>query len=109
MADSQTTFSSAYVISVIMALGASYFVNLDIAGGSSTTSVLIKFFVVPIVVAFTSLMFLNMLFPAANRGGRVMNEYVNDTIADRINNMNYMQVFPPIFIVFIMFMVMAFK
>ena len=109
MPDPQTSFNSAYVISLIFAMGASYFVNLDVVGGSSTTSILIKFFVVPIVVAYVSLMFLNMLFPYTNRGGRVANEYVSDTIADRINNMNYMQIFPPIFIVFVMFMVMVFQ
>lgn len=109
MPDPQTSFNFAYIISLVFAMGASYFVNLDVAGGSSMTSVLIKFFVVPIVVAYVTLTFLNMLFPYTNRGGRIANEYVTDTISDKINNMNYMQIFPPIFIVFIMFMVIALR
>lgn len=109
MPDPTTTFNAAYIISIIAALGAAYLVNLDKVGGSQATVILIKFFVVPIVVAFATLTFLNMLFPSVNKGGRVAGSYVSDTVSDKINNMNYMQVFPPIFIVFIMFMVLAWQ
>ena len=109
MPDPTTSFNTSYIASVVAALGVTYLVNLDKVGTTNTTNVLIKFFIVPLVTAFATLTFLNMLFPTMNRGGRVAGNYVSDTIADKINNMNYMQIFPPIFLVFIMFMVLVWK
>jgi hypothetical protein len=109
MLDSTTSFNSTFILSIIAALGAVYLVNLNIVSSSSTTMILVKFFIVPLVVAFVTLTFLNMLFPTLNSGGRTAGNFASDTVAETINNMNYMQVFPPIFIVFVMFLVMAFQ
>lgn len=109
MPDTTTSFNTAYIASVISALGAVYIVNLNMVSTSSSTVILVKFFIVPLVVAFVTLTFLNMLFPTLNKGGRTVGNFASDTVAETINNMNYMQIFPPIFIVFIMFLVVAFK
>jgi hypothetical protein len=109
MPDSSTSFNTVYIVSVIAALGAVYLVNLNMVSSSSSTVILVKFFIVPLVVAFVTLTFLNMLFPTLNSGGRTAGNFASDTVAETINNMNYMQIFPPIFIVFVMFLVMAFQ
>ncbi len=109
MSQAQTTFNTGYLVSISAALIASYLVNLDIAGGSPMTNIIVKFFLVPITVAYVTLLIINMLFPYINQGGRVASSYVTDTVLDRINNTNYMQIFPPIFLVFIMFMVLLFR
>jgi hypothetical protein len=109
MPDTTTSFTTAYIVSVLSALGAVYIVNLNMVSNSPSTVILVKFFIVPLVVAFFTLTFLNMLFPTLNQGGRTAGNFASDTVAETINNMNYMQIFPPIFIVFIMFLVVAFK
>jgi hypothetical protein len=97
--------ATSYTISIITGLLVAYIVNFYIP----TLNTFIKFFIIPLVVIYIMLMLFRLIFPEINRWGRKMVEYTNNHSAGNIYAMSYVEIFPPIFVVFILLIVLLYS
>ncbi len=100
-----TQFSLEYLVSVLAGLTAGYLVNR----AQPRTNSAIKFFIVPLSVSYGVLMVVNALFPFLNQWGVIMRRYFEDKTLGEINDTGYMQIFPPLFAIFIVFIVLLYN
>lgn len=99
-----TYFTTEYVISLLLALLATY----AIAKASPEMSPIVTFVIVPLAVAYITLQTLNAVLPGLNRTGARISAYVDNKTLGEINNMGYVQVFPPLLAVTILVFVLLF-
>ncbi len=99
------TFNLEYIISLFIALLSSYFVHK----GSPNLNPFITFFLVPFLVAYLTLIIINNVFPSINRFGRNVKYYVEDRTMGEINEMGYVQIFPPLFAIILLFFVLLYN
>lgn len=97
--------ATSYTISIIIGLLVAYIVNYFVP----TLNPFIKFFIIPLVVIYVMLMLFRLIFPEINRWGKKMAEYTNNNSASNIYAMSYVEIFPPIFIVFILIIVLLYS
>ena len=97
--------ATSYTISIILGLLAAYTVNYFVP----TLNPFIKFFIIPLLVIYALLMLFRSVFPEINRWGKKMAEYTNNNSASNIYAMSYVEIFPPIFIVFILIIVLLYS
>ncbi len=102
---SETSFSLEYIISVGVALGAAFMINRN----SPSFSPVITFFVVPLLVAYVTLQILNFVFPSINTMGNNASSYIQYGTMDTLSNMGYMQVFPPLFAVLVVTIILLYS
>ena len=100
-----TVFSLEYFLSVVFAMGSAY----SIVSAAPQTNKVIAFFVVPLLVAYITLLFFNKLFPKLNEWGDKAGAYVENETLGEINSLGYMQIFPPIFAVFLVFIILIYN
>lgn len=105
MSQPETTFSLEYIVSVCAALGSALLINANQPGFSP----ILTYFVVPLLVAFVSLKILNYIFPKMNTVGNNTSNYLQYGAMDTLSNMGYMQVFPPLFAVLILVVIMLYN
>ena len=101
----ETTFNIEYIITVVLALLSAYLVQK----GSPNASPFIVYFLVPLLVAYISLQIINAVFPALNVFGQEVKFYVSQKTLGQLNSMGYMQIFPPLFAVLILFFVLLYN
>jgi hypothetical protein len=101
---SQTSFSLEYVMSLSLALLSSY----SVAKASPNLSPMVTYLLVPLAVAYTSILILNSTMPGLNRTGAKLGAYIENKTLGEINNMGYVQVFPPLLAVTILVFVLLF-
>ena len=97
--------ATSYTISIILGLLAAYAVNYIIP----TLNPFIKFFIIPLLVIYVFIMLFRLVFPGINRWGRKIVEYTNNNSASNIYAMSYVEIFPPIFIVFILIIILLYS
>lgn len=97
-----TTFSLEYVLSVSSALLVTYLVNRS----TYNVNPILTYFIVPLTVAFIMLKLMNMLFPGINYAGRKTYSYLKGNTMERIYEMNYLEIFPPLFSVLIIIVIL---
>lgn len=95
-------FSLEYFISIAISLTVAY----TLPDGVNP---MIRFFVVPISIAYISLMVMNYATPQLNRVGHQVTTYVENRTLGEINSTNYFQIFPPILFVLIFFMIILYR
>lgn len=100
-----TTFNSEYVVSVVSALLSAYLIQQ----GTPNMSPLIKFFLVPLLVAYLVLSMINWLAPGLNRTGHKISMYVENKTLGNLNNTSYVQVFPPILAILVIFFILLYN
>jgi len=100
-----TTFNLEYLISVAAGLTAGYLVHR----AEPRTNSVIKFFVVPLTVSYFMLVLINSTMPWLNRSGHAVRMFVEDKTLAQINNMGYMEIFPPLFAILIVFLVLLYN
>jgi len=105
MSDDNTEFNSEYIFSVICGLGSAYLIEKKAPG----THPIIKFFFVPILVTWLILMLINTTMPGLTRETRKFNNYVSSKTLDGIDKMQYLQVFPPLFAVLVIFIILLYN
>ncbi len=105
MSDQQTTFSGEYVFSIICGLTSVYLVQ----NNAPKTHPLIKFFLIPILITYLVLLFLNTVAPQLNESTQKFNNYVKDRSNNSINSLGYIQIFPPLFAVLIIFIILLYN
>lgn len=97
--------ATSYTISIIIGLLVAYIVNFYVP----TLNTFIKFFIIPLVVIYVMLMLFRLIFPGINRWGKKMVEYTNSNASNNIYAMSYVEIFPPIFIVFILIIILLYS
>jgi hypothetical protein len=100
----QTTFTTEYVVSLLVALLATY----GVASASPNMSVWVTYVIVPLAVAYVTLQVLNAVLPGLNTTGARINAYLDNKTLGQINNMGYVQVFPPLLAVTVLVFVLLF-
>ena len=100
----QTQFSTEYIVSLLSALLATY----GVAKASPGLNPIVTYVVVPLAVAYTVLQIVNAVIPGLNRSGAKVSAYVENKTLGEINNMGYIQVFPPLLAITILVFVLLF-
>lgn len=98
----ETSFSFEYVLSVSLALGATYLVNKN----APHTNAILQFVLIPLIVAYVSLFVFNSFFPKLNALGQQYGGYFEDKALTTLDGTNYVQLFPPFLFVMILFFVL---
>ncbi len=98
-------FNLEYIITISVALYAVYLVS----SGSPNINPFITYLLLPLLVAYISMAIINNIWPGINRWGRRVYRYTEDKALSEINNTGYIQLFPPIFIVLIIFALMLYN
>ena len=101
----ETSFSLEYIISVAVALGSAFVINAN----RPAFSPVLTFFVVPLLVAFVTLKILNFVFPKMNSAGHNTASYLQHSVLNSLSNMGYMEVFPPLFAVLVIVIVLLYN
>lgn len=91
-----------------------YFISVGLALGSSmiipdNSPPVVKYFIVPLLVAYVSLRSMQILFPKINYIGSQVSDYTASKVYNSIDTADYIRIFPPLFIVFILFIMLLFN
>ena len=100
----QTQFTTEYIVSMLVALTATY----SIAKASPNLNKFVTYGIVPLAVAYTTLQIMNSIMPGINNTGAKVSAYVENKTLGEINNMGYIQVFPPLLAISILVFVLLF-
>lgn len=95
----------SYILAIILGLLAAYFLN----NAAPTLNPFVKFFIVPFLVIYLALLLFRLIFPGINRFGKQVSNYVAENTAQDIHAMSYVEIFPPIFAVFIIIVVLLYS
>lgn len=101
---SQTSFSLEYIISIVVVM----VVVGIIQKNAPNTSITIKL-IVGLLVAYLTLFVLNFALPKLNNVGRNISNYSKNSMYGTINNTGFIQMYPPLFAVLIIFLVMLYS
>ena len=97
---------SAYcILAILVALGTAYYLQSMGAGFSPLLNTL----VIPFIVAIISFYALAFLLPTLNKTAQNVTNYVEDKTYNSVNSMNYVQIFPPLLVVLIIFFIFIFN
>jgi len=97
-------FYLSFIIVLLVALTTAYLLHTQ----APNMNGILRFFVIPLAVAYAVLLVINNLLPHVNSAGQSGYNYIEDKIVGGLNNMEYFQVFPPLFGVLIIFMLLAY-
>jgi len=100
-----TKFNLEYVVSLLAALGSSYMIYRI----NQNTHPIITFVLVPLLVAYLMILTINNVFPKLNEIGNSIRNYIEDITMSNIDTMQYFQIFPPILIVFVIFLILLYS
>ena len=104
MSDSNIDFSFEFAVTTIITL---IVVTMMIRSNPDMSSIVVV--VSGLVVAYISLMVVNFLFPQINKVASNVYQYIVYTIMTNFNNLGYLHVWPPIFAVLIIFVVLLYN
>ena len=102
MAD--TGMTASYAISIIFGLLSGYFAEKMIP----TLNPFIKFLIIPFLVIYILLLLFRILFPGLSTIGKQFKNYVDDNASNDIYAMSYVEVFPPIFVIFLIIIILLY-
>lgn len=98
-------FNLEFIVSLLVALYATYLVS----SGSPNVNPFITFLLLPLVVAYVVVAIINNIWPGINKWGRNVYMYSENKTLAEINRMGYIQLFPPIFIILIIFALLLYN
>lgn len=98
-------FNLEFIIALLSALSVAFFVNQ----GSPNINPYITFLLLPLVISYIVVLIINNLFPFINQMGRRVYRYGEDITLSEINETGYIQLFPPIFVVLIVFTLLLYN
>lgn len=104
MSDSNIDFSFEFAVTTIITL---IVVTMMIRSNPDMSSIVVV--VSGLVVAYISLMVVNFLFPQINKVASNVYQYIVYSIMTNFNNLGYLHVWPPIFAVLIIFVVLLYN
>lgn len=100
-----TSFSGEYIFSVVCGLTSVYLIERS----APRTHPLIKFFLIPLSVTYLILLVVNTIAPNFNKSTRKFKNYITDRTENNINSMGYIQIFPPLFAILIIFVILLYN
>jgi len=98
-------FNLEFIIALLAALYSVYLVN----SGSPNVSPFITFLLLPLIIAYIVVQIINNIIPGINKSGRQAYNYGEDIALGKINNTGYVQLFPPVLIVLIIFSLLLYS
>jgi hypothetical protein len=98
-------FNLEFIIALLVALYSTYLVNY----GTPNLNPYITFLLLPLTVAYIMVLIINNIFPSINAWGNRVYNYGETIVLSEINETGYIQLFPPIFIVLIIFALMLYN
>ncbi len=98
-------FNLEFIIALLVALYASYLVN----HGTPNLNPFITFMLLPLTIAYIMVLIINNIWPGINAWGNRVYNYSENTVLSEINETGYIQLFPPILIVLIIFALMLYN
>lgn len=98
-------FNLEFIITLLAALYAAYLVSV----GTPNINPFITFLLLPLTVAYLVIMIINNIWPSINQWGNKVYMYTEDKTLAAVNNTGYMQLFPPIFIVLVIFAILLYN
>lgn len=101
---SQTTFSLEYVLSLVIALLGYFFVNRTAPQSALWVKLLVGLF-----AGYLSLLILNAVLPGINSFGSATKNYIVSKTYSGINGMQYIYIFPPLFVVLVIFLALLYN
>ena len=101
---SQTTFSLEYILSLIVALLGYFMVNKSAPQSALWLKLLVGLF-----AGYLSLLIFNSVIPGINSFGTAAKNYVVKKTTGGINGMDYIYIFPPLFIVLVIFLALLYN
>lgn len=106
MAELQTQeYETKYLISLLAALGIAFILQTTVPDLPPIVNALI----IPLSVAYITLMILNWLFPQIDTKGRNIMTYITDKTSSSIDKTNYVQILPIFIVVIMLFMFVVSK
>jgi hypothetical protein len=99
-----THFTTEYVVSLLVALMATY----GVAKASPNMSIWVTYVIVPLATAYVTLQIINAIMPGLNTTGARISAYVDNKTLGEINQMGYVQIFPPLLAVTVLVFVLLF-
>ena len=100
----QTNFNTEYILSVVITLLATY----GVSKANPSLNPVITYGIIPLAVAYATLQIINAVLPSMNRSGSRVSAYIENKTLGEINNMGYIQVFPPLLAVTILVFILLF-
>lgn len=97
-------FNANYLVSVISGLTAGFLMNK----ANPQSNPYVKFFLLPLLVAYVVLKTFNALFPSFGVMARDVSNYVEDRSLSHINSMGFFEVYPVLFAVLIIFVILLY-
>ena len=97
--------TASYVIAILCGLLSAYAINIF----SPNLAPIIKFIILPFLVIYVVLIILRFIIPGLNKFGRRFRNYVDDKAQNDINSMSYVEIFPPIFAVFVIIIILLYS
>ena len=94
----------SYIFAIIFGLLSAYLLN----NAAPNLNPFIKFFIVPFLIIYLSLLLFRLIFPGINKMGKFFNGFISENTANDIHAMSYVEIFPPIFVVFIIIIVLLY-
>ena len=95
----------SYIIAILCGLLSAYFIN----NFSPNLAPIIKFIILPFLVIYVILIILRFIIPGLNNFGKRFSNYVDDRTQNDIYSMSYIEIFPPIFAVFIIIIILLYS
>lgn len=83
-------YETKYLISLLAALGTAFLLESSVPD----LPPIVNAFLIPLSVAYITLLTLNSLYPHIDTKGRNVMTYVSDKISDGIEKTNYVQILP---------------
>ena len=100
-----TTFSGEYAFSVICGLVSVYLVERT----APSTHPIIKFFLIPLLITYLILLIINTIAPNFNESTKKFSNYIKTRTDNNISNMGYIEIFPPLFAILIIFVILLYN
>jgi len=98
------TFNISYFLSLFLSLSSIYVLHLK---NNNLPSILL-YFIIPITVAYTSLILLNILFESTDESTNNILDYTELRYYEFVRHTGYYTIFPPFIIFIIVFIVLLY-
>jgi len=94
-----------YVLSLILACSSVYFFSKHTSPNSPA---IVIYFILPLTVAILSLSLFNVFIPKASTTSDKATTYTTNFVSRMIYNMDYIQMYPPMFVITIIVFILLF-
>lgn len=95
----------AFIIAVGFALTSVYYIHTS----APETPAPLKFFVAPLAICYLVIEIMNRVLPNLSLSSIKMQHYMSNRTMDTLSNTGYIQIFPPLFVVLLVVMILFYS